>query len=71
MLWGHEYFRKYLHRVSKIVSPYYLYEEGEVTDDNGHTVLDCEGSVLTSINGSITATNIIGVMIASRVEIGP
>ena len=38
MLWGHEYFGKYLHRMGKIVSPYCPYEEGEGIDDTGYPV---------------------------------
>ena len=64
MLGGDEYFRKYLHRISKTVSPYYLYEEGEVTDDNEYSVFDCDGwhsyrSVLTSILGWVIMTNYV------------
>lgn len=70
MLSGHGYFRKYLHRMGKTASPYCLYEEGEVIDDAEHTVFECARwqsyrSVLTSIVGTITAANIVGVMIAS------
>ena len=33
MLSCHGYFKKYLHRMSKASSPYCLYKEGEVIDD--------------------------------------
>ena len=33
LLSGHGYFIKYLHRMGKTPSPYYLYEEGEIIDD--------------------------------------
>ena len=70
MLTDHEYFRKYLHRMGKIGSPYCLYEEGEVSNDEEYTVFLCARwqsyrSVLTSIMGTITVANIIRVMIAS------
>ena len=54
MLPGYGYFRKCLHRMGK--TAYYvfrLYEEGEVI-------------VLTSIIGTITSANIIGIMTANR-----
>ena len=40
MLSGHEYFRKYLHRIGKTATPYCRYEEGEVIDDAEHTVFE-------------------------------
>ena len=39
VLSGSGYFRKYLHRMGKIASPYYVYEEGEVINDAEYTVL--------------------------------
>ena len=57
--------------MSKTASPYSLYEEGEIIDYAEHTVFECarwQGyrSELTSTIGTITAANIVGVMIASR-----
>ena len=57
--------------MDKSAYPYCLYEEGEVNDDAEHTVFKCArwqsyGSVLSSIIGTITAANIVAVMIASR-----
>ena len=70
MLSGHGYFRKYLHRMLKTVSPYCLYEGRKVIDDAEHTVFECEcwqsyRFVLTSIIGTIKAANIFGLRIAS------
>ena len=53
----------------KIASPHCLYEEGEVIDDAEHTVFECAcwqsyRSELTSRIETITAANMIGVMIA-------
>ena len=50
----HGFFRKYLHRIGKTASPYYLYEEGEVIDDAEHTFFECARwqsyrSLMTSI----------------------
>ena len=74
MLSGHGYFRKYLHRLGKTASPFCLYEEGEVINDAKHTVFECVGwqnyrSVLTATIGTMTATNIVGVMIASSASV--
>ena len=72
MLTGHGYFRKYLHRMGKTVSPYdCLYKEGKVIDDAEHTVFVCTcrqsyRSVLTSIIRTNTAANIVAFMIVSR-----
>ena len=57
--------------MDKTASLYCLYEEGEVIDDAEHTVFECARwqsyrSVLTSIIGTITAANIVVVMIANR-----
>ena len=41
MLWSYGYFRKYLHRMGKTVSPYCLYEIGEIINDAEHTVYEC------------------------------
>ena len=73
MDWSKIYFRKYMHRMGKTASPYFLYEEGEIIDDAEHTVFQCSGwqsyrFELTSAIGTITAANIVGVMIASRVH---
>ena len=71
MLSGHGYFWKYLHRMGKTASPFYLYEEGEVIDDAEHRDFECASwqsyrSVLTSIIGTMTAANIVRVMIVSK-----
>ena len=71
LLSGHGYFRKYLHRMGKYYYPYYLYEEGEIIDDAEHTFFECTRwqsycSELMSTIKTITAANIIGVMIAGR-----
>ena len=63
--------RRHLHRICMTVSSECLYEEGEVIDDAEHAAYECarwQGyhSVLTSIISTITAVNIIGVMIARR-----
>ena len=65
MLWGQEYYTKYLHRMSKTASHYSLYKNAE------HTVFEYAHrqnyrSLLTSIIGTITAANVIEIMIASR-----
>ena len=57
--------------MSKTASPYCLYEEGEEMINAEHTVFEWSHwqsyrSVLMSIIGTITAGNIVGVMIASR-----
>ena len=57
--------------MGKTAMPYCPYEEEEVIDDAEHTVYEFTRwqsyrSELTSIIGTITAVNIIGVMIASR-----
>ena len=41
LLSDHGYFNKYLHRMGKTVSPYCLYEVGEIIDDKEHTVSEC------------------------------
>ena len=71
LLSGHQYFKKYLHRMGKTASLYYLYEEEEIIDDAKHTVFECARwqsyrSELTYTIVSITAANIVGVMITSR-----
>ena len=71
VLLGHGLFRKYLHRISKTASYYCLYEEGEIIDIAEYTVFGCARwqsyrSELTSTIGTITAANIVGVMIPSR-----
>ena len=71
ILSGHEYFRKYLHRMGKTAFPYCLYEEGKVIEDAEHTAFKCARwesypSVLTAINVTIMAANIVGVMIKNR-----
>ena len=53
------------------VHAYSLYEEGKVIYDAEHTVNECARwqsyrSLLTSIIGTITAANIVGIMIASN-----
>ena len=63
--------KKYLHRMSKTVSDYCLYEEGEVIDHAGDIFFECVRwqsyrSVLTSVIGMITAAKIVAVMIVSR-----
>ena len=57
--------------MGKTASPYCLYEEGELIEDAEYTVFECAHwqsycSILASIMGTITAANIVGVMIASR-----
>ena len=57
--------------MDKTISPYRLYEEGEVIDEPEHTVFECARwhsyrSVLMLIIWTITAPNVVGVMIASR-----
>ena len=57
--------------MGKIASSYCLYEEEEIIDDAEHTVFECARwqtyrSELTSTIGTITAANIVGVMIVSR-----
>ena len=57
--------------MGRTASTYCLYEEREVIDDAEHTVFECARlqnyhPVLTSIIGTITAANTVGVMIASR-----
>ena len=76
LLSGHGNFRKYLHRMGKTASPYCLYEEGEIIDDAEHTGFEYARwqsyhSELTSTIGTITAVNIVGVMIASRANCAP
>ena len=71
MLSGHGYFSKYLHRTGNTTSPSSDYEEGEVINDAENTVFECAHGqsyrfVLTSIIGTITAANIVEIMIASR-----
>ena len=56
--------------MGKTAFPYCLYEEGEVFDDAEHTIVECarlQGyrTVLTSIIGTKSAANIVGVIIAS------
>ena len=57
--------------MGKTASPYCLYEEGQIADDAEHTVFECASrqsyrSELTSTIGTITAANIVDIMIASR-----
>ena len=57
--------------MGKTNSSYCLYEEGEINDDAEQTVLKCARwqsyrSVLRSVIGTITAVNIVGVVIASK-----
>ena len=67
MLSGHEYLKKYLHRVGRTASPFCLYEEGEIIDDTEHTVFEyARWQELTSAYGTIMAANIFGVLIAGR-----
>ena len=66
MLWGHGYFRKYVHRITA----YCLYAEGEVIDNAEYTVFECARwqsyrSELTYTNGTIAAAYIVGVLIMS------
>ena len=54
--------------MGKTASPYCLYEKGEIIDDAEHTVFECARwqsyhSELTPTIGTITAANIVGVMI--------
>ena len=56
--------------MDKTVSPSCLYKKGEVIDDAEHIIFECSRwqsscSLLTSIIETITAANIIGVMVAS------
>ena len=62
--------RKYLYRMSKTAFLYCLYGEEKEIDDTEHTVFECARwqsyrSVLTSIIETITAADIVGVMIVS------
>ena len=72
LLSGYGYFRKYLHRLGKTAYPYCFSEEGELVDDGAqHTALEytCRQSyrsALTSIIGTITAANIVRVMLVSK-----
>ena len=57
--------------MGKTAFPYDLYGEGKITDDTEHTAFKCARwqsyrSVLTSVIGTDTAANIVGVIIASR-----
>ena len=57
--------------MDRTASLYCLYEEGEINDDAEYTVFECARwhsycSELASIIGTVTATNIVGFMIASR-----
>ena len=57
--------------MGKTASPYCLYEEGKIIDDAEHTVFKCASlqsycTELKSTMGTITAANIVRVMIASR-----
>ena len=68
---GSRIFRIYLHRMGKTATSYCLYEEGKVIDDGERTIFECASwqsyrFILTSIIGTFTATNIVGVIIASR-----
>ena len=68
MLTGHGYFGKYLHRKGKIASSYCLYKEIQVIDDTKHTVYECARyrSLLKLLTGTITAANIVEVVIVSK-----
>ena len=57
--------------MNKTATPYCLYEEGEIVEEAEHTAFEVARwqifrSVLTLIIGTITAANIVEVMIANR-----
>ena len=61
LLSGHGYFKKYLHRMGKTASPYYLYKQRAIIEE--HTVFEC--ARWQSYRSELLA-NMVGIMIASR-----